>query len=61
MPHRAVPHVMVMMVRMMMHHRAVRATHSPAAETAIGEDPRAIVAIERAAEQPADQRQYQNE
>ena len=56
--HRTMPHVMM---RTMVHHRAVGASHSPAAKAAEGEDPRAIVTIERAAEQPANKRQYQNE
>ena len=59
-------HVMVMMRTMMMHHRTVGVSHSPAAETAKaaeaaeGEDPRAIVTMERAAEQSANKQQYQN-
>ena len=57
MPHRAMTHVMV---RTVVHHRTVGASHSPAAETAVREDPRAIITIERAAEQPANKRQYQN-
>ena len=57
-PHRAMTHVMV---RTVMHHRTVRTTHSPAAEASVGEDSRAIVTIVRAAEQPANKRQYQNE
>ena len=60
MSHRTMPHVMVMM-RTMVHHRAVGTAHPPAAKATEGEDPRAIVTIEWAAEQPANKRQYQNE
>ena len=56
--HRAMTHVMVWTV---MHHWTIRTSHSPTTEAAVGEDPRAIVTIERAAEQPANKRQYQNE
>lgn len=59
MPHRSMTHVTIM--RTMVHHRAVGASHPPAAKAAEGEDPRAIITIERAAEQPANKRQYQNE
>ena len=61
MTHRTVTHVMVIMARAMVHHRAIGATHSPAAEAAVGIDPRAIVTIVRAAEQQTHRRQYQNE
>lgn len=58
--HRTMTHVMVMMVRTVVHHRAIMASHSPAAKADAGEDPRAIGSIVRAAEQPANKRQYQN-
>ena len=58
MTHRTVTHVMVMMARAMVHHRAIGATHSPAAEAAVRIDPGAIIPVIRAGEQPSDKRQH---
>ncbi len=59
-PSPAAAMMMVMMMAMSsVEHRAI--SHSPAAETAEGEDPGAIITIEGACEQPRDKRQYTNE
>ena len=58
MSHRTMTHVTV---RTMVHYWAIGTSHSPIAEATVRIDPRAIITIERAAEQPANKRQYQNE
>ena len=50
--------MMVMVMMMAMPHRAEGITHPPAAESAEGEDPGAIVPVERAGEQPDNRGQH---
>ena len=58
MPHMMAMAMAHMMMVVMMEHRTIRASHPPATESAEGEDPGAIITVERAGEQPADEGQH---